>query len=281
MSKNTSVIRRNRLFIVGLFFLTAVVIVMVLLLFLRPNQPVFGSNVDAAKNTTFNISDVQNRANPRIPDPAPGETRAIMNGSVAPLTYEDLIKQSQLVVRGTVTDKYEELLVQPVGSFGDPICFTDIYFNVSETYRGELKDTTIAVRVLGGTKGAYVLEAPQEASLLPGDECILFLFMPSYCGGSWYTQGDYYEVVGANQGAFYLSGEGLFQSPSPSITKVIDIRNFKDDMSIANKQLPVDYDYQKNYAMNSFRVNLENGMITEDMYNDFVKELSQYATIVG
>lgn len=195
-----------------------------------------------------------------------------VSGALAKMDLDELLTESSLVVKGTVTDDRKSFQIRSVN--GGVSIFTDISFQVSEVIRGETENDTITIRVQGGTVGNTT--EIHEHDPIPydaGQELLVFLYKPGR-GGSYNTEGDYYYVLGLTQGVYAVSEEGYVSSTGAQITE-------KEVYSMARKSSPVDENYFRNEYIENQKRNLENGFITQEEYDTYMENIDVYAKIVG
>lgn len=209
---------------------------------------------------------------------AEGEPSALVFSTPVILPFDKIVEGSSLVVYGTVTDKKEELVIQPSNG-GSKKCYTDYYFEIEDTFRGEADQKTIAIRCFDGKRQRAEMGEEHhgliDPILSPGDKYILFLYRPSVGNGEL-AKGDYYMVVGGSQGEFYESGEGRFVIDGNDT----DAESFKKEMAAINKEIPVDEEYDKNHGISSLKGNLERGIISQEIYDQSIKVMDTWAEVV-
>lgn len=217
-----------------------------------------------------------------------------ISGTVAGLTQDDLIERSCLVAIGTVANS-ESFQIQPANG-ADPSVFTDYTVKVSDITRGEVEADSIIVRVQGGKTETLATVADEEAKLENNKTYLLFLYKPER-GGDYNTEGDYYYVTGAFQGAYEI-GTDVSVSMNTSFladteaNNDIQCVNSKDteaewllsdaveNVQEINDKHPADVNYMRDQAHENMRANVESGMMTEEEYNQAIAAEQEYATII-
>jgi hypothetical protein len=280
MSTLISTLRKNPLLVV-LAFLAAALLVGALWILSARNME--AASADAAGS---DISEAVVASDPTDDAASTGTSGTVVavSPTIARVEFGELVGQSSLVVRGTVSGEPDMLLIQGVGG-GDPVYYTNTCFNVAEIYRGEASEAgeaEITIRELCTSylneDGSLAEGLPSNATLLPDKEYVLFLYAPNY-GGGWNTADDYFQVVGFNQGAFLREEGDVFRNLS--YEEAIHGGTFADEMAAANAETPIDYDFHKNLLEEGLNANRESGFITEEQYNQAVEERGLYATVVG
>lgn len=226
-------------------------------------------------------------------------TRSILviDGTLREMSLEDLMKESNLVVFGTVSDKSESFEIQSVT--GGSSIFTDYYVAPHEILRGSIETTKqITVRVQGGELDNIIAVSDTEADLKVGESYLLFLYKPNV-GSGFNTKGDYFYVKGCRQGAYELKDNSqlskiksenislismlekadtdlLLKSKDGKAIKLVEIAEAFDDF---NKRNPVRDNLFYEEFLKNLKLNLEGGFITNEEYIRCLNELEQYATI--
>lgn len=210
-----------------------------------------------------------------------------ISGSLVPYKYEDLLEKSSLVVRGEFVDQSDPFRIIPVYG-GEGSNFTDFYLEVNEVLRGKGESNDIVtVRVEGGVVDGHQVIAHEEPCFSIGDEVLLFLSKPNM-GSGYNTEGDYYYVLGAHQGAFYYElKEGRTRSSISEETFVEENGNMELSWTEVSKEIveydqknPVDEDLIYNDLIASLKANVISGFITQEEYNDYLSQTKQFATII-
>lgn len=211
-----------------------------------------------------------------------GITTAIVSGLLPDLDYGDLMKESSLVIRGKVVDQSGAFQITPV--FGDsPSNFTDYLLQVEEVLRGNANPKDIvSVRIQGGLVDKLNVIVEDSPNFNIGDEVLVFMYQPNM-GSGYNTEGDYYYVLGVNQGAFYLTEKsGSTGSNIFSNVKGVEVEwdTAVSDFTDYNKKNPVDENRVYNEFLENQKRNLDSGFITQAEYNELLAEAQQYAAIV-
>lgn len=217
-----------------------------------------------------------------------------ISGTVAGLTQDDLIERSCLVAIGTVANS-ESFQIQPANG-ANPSVFTDYTVKVSDIIRGEAEADSIIVRVQGGKTETLATVADEEAKLEDKKTYLLFLYKPER-GGDYNTEGDYYYVTGAFQGAYEIDTDVPISMNTSfladtEVSDDIQCVNSKDtetewslndaveNVQEINDEHPADVNYMRDQAHENMRANVESGMMTEEEYNQAIAAEQEYATII-
>ena len=114
--------------------------------------------------------------------------------------------------------------------------FTDHYFEVTETFRGEApEDNIVAVRQQGGAIGNDAVEIEPSCDFQEGKSYLLFLYRPGKGGFS--TEGDYYCLRGEVYGAYPLDGTTLAEVSTDQVVNEVE----SNAIQVADFQQQVDY----------------------------------------
>lgn len=233
--------------------------------------------------------------------------------TVASLSVEQMALESDLVARGTVEGSSASFLIQPKDG-RDASVFTDYTFAVTQIYRGgqEKAPQEITIRVEGGTYQDITVNTSGSPSFETGREYIVFLYRAPKNGG-YETQGEYYYVTGFEQGVFqetlgekadlsalkmqkagaashfsdlkeeenYFVSEKALQREKDGKIKIEDTeeilseQEFSKEIAAFNQEYPEEIDYYKKRQEETYRSNLETGMITEEEYEQWIAELEE------
>lgn len=211
-------------------------------------------------------------------------TTQVITGALAAMTLEDMIGQSTQIVRGEVTAQSEPFQIKPVTG-GDASNFTDYTVSVSEVLRGD--DTkTVTVRVQGGTVGGMSTVA-EDAPELPADtELLLFLNSPNM-GGTYNTEGDYCYVTGLYRGVYVLDSSGeepVFRnernSTDADFTDTLKPDEIANTIRTYTQAHPVDKNAQRDQEIAKCKEDLASGAMTQEQYEEEIKAIDTYATII-
>lgn len=205
------------------------------------------------------------------------DTIAEKSGTLVDYTIEELISDSNLIIRAKLKDASETFQIQ--SAEGEAISnFTDYYFEIEEIIAGECSDdTAVTVRIEGGTVDDFKLIVDEAPEVPYDSEVILFLYKPNM-GSGFNTEGDYYYILGLNQGIFVNSAE-KYSNDSMYCNENND-KLTVDELSqmISNSKTPAEGVDMYNEFLANAKANLEEGVITEEAYNEMVSLSRIYAT---
>lgn len=118
--------------------------------------------------------------------------------TVVELDIDGLVKGSDLIVEGEITEISDPIIIQPLAE-SEPSIFTDYSIRISKTYRGAAKDEIVNLRLQGGETEKVVVTSDAEPQLKLGENYVFFLERPVW-GSRYHVAGDYYYPVGGSQG---------------------------------------------------------------------------------
>ncbi len=231
-----------------------------------------------------------------------------------PVLYslEDLIQESTLVVRGTVSAVSEPFLIRGVGDLGEML-FADYTITIEETLRGKASEKEITVRMEGDRTDPSIIYK-DYASLQEGREYLLFLWKPDR-GAGFTTRGDYYYITGETEGVYEpaqaekageaarsASADRLFisqyalniqpelpagsslakaqQEPAEKGELIFGLSALREELKAAETEYPPENVNHRAIAEEAYRANVQSGMITQEECDRYIAELDEYAVIV-
>lgn len=213
-------------------------------------------------------------------------TTVFVEQAIAAKSVDELIEESSLVAVCTLKEESDAFQIESVT--GGISIFTDYYFEVGETYRGEAPENKmITVRRQGGTVGDTTVEVVAESKFEVGQSYLLFLYQPSW-GGGFNTGDDYYYIRGDIQGIYPVDSVPLTRSSDVTLSNVadaapIEMIEFQTQVEEINEKVDTTdvaaNDMDK--ILNSMEENVRTGMMTQEEYDAAVEEMQQYATYVG
>ncbi len=128
------------------------------------------------------------------PKSSAGSAEQGTSGNLVPaLSQDELIAQSSLIVKGTVSEVSDAFQVKPETG-GDASTYVDNTIRIEQTLRGQADADTVTVRVQDDDQ-----VSTEDAKLEQGKEYLLFL-----SSGENAT----YRVTGAMQGAYEVQADG-------------------------------------------------------------------------
>lgn len=199
-----------------------------------------------------------------------------IHGSIAYRSMEDLKRLSSHIIYGEVVDE-TVIQVAPTDG-GKPINFTNYSVIPIQNIYGKL-DTAepITVRVMGGSNEALEVIYDGAPDIKVGDRSIFFL-NKSDVGGLYITKDDYYMITGDNQGVFHPdpNEEGAFVSVAE---ERIQLSKFASQMKMYRSSQAAE-DIWRLEAIDALQGNLERGFITQEEYDQAMKALDEYATVI-
>lgn len=194
-----------------------------------------------------------------------------ISGLLEEKTLDDLTEQASLVAIGTVEEDYESFQIESV--YGSEANYTDYEFVISSVLRGTSEEDSVTVRVQGGTVGNYTEIYEGSPDLEVEQVYLLFLYRPAR-GGSYNTKGDYYYVLGLNQGVF-TENDGNYASQSGTTLPTEELLTM-----ISEETEPVNENYFREEYISNQKINLENGFISQEEYDSLMENIDVYATIL-
>ena len=189
------------------------------------------------------------------------------------VSVPELFQDASLIVEGTVVGNTDAFRIESVsGNFGN---YTDYQFQINSVLRGEPANgaDSVDIRVQGGTVGNVTEEYSGSPEFEVGENYLVFLYQPGR-GGSFNTEGDYYYVLGLCQGVFAKDENEQYLSQSGE--------KLADDYLIQPiNDVPVDPDHFRNEYIENQRRNLENGFLTQEEFDQLMRDIDVYAEIVS
>ncbi|MDO4280102.1 MAG: hypothetical protein Q4C56_00575 [Peptococcaceae bacterium] len=217
------------------------------------------------------------------------EEKTIISETSATLVkydYEALLMDAPVIVEARTIDASEPFQIQPVG--GDENArsnFVDYTIEVEDVFRGNMSSgDTLDVRIEGGKVGNLDVRFHEAPTLHMGQSCLLFLYQPKM-GAGYNTEGDYYYVLGLEQGAFHPveNGDKTVQGYQNDLGNVIKLETLTKDITELSKQKNVSVG-NENRVYEEFlanqKANLESGYISKEEYDRLLSDAREYATIV-
>ena len=196
-----------------------------------------------------------------------------VEGALAYVSVPELFQDASLIVEGTVVGNTDAFRIESVsGNFGN---YTDYQFQINSVLRGEPANgaDSVDIRVQGGTVGNVTEEYSGSPEFEVGENYLVFLYQPGR-GGSFNTEGDYYYVLGLCQGVFAKDENEQYLSQSGE--------KLADDYLIQPiNDVPVDPDHFRNEYIENQRRNLENGFLTQEEFDQLMRDIDVYAEIVS
>lgn len=128
------------------------------------------------------------------PKSSAGSAEQGASGSLVPaLSQDELIAQSSLIIKGTVSEVSDAFQVKPETG-GDASSYVDNTVRMEQTLRGQTDADTVTVRVQDDQAST------EDAKLEQGKEYLLFLTASG--------EDNTYRVTGAMQGAYEVQADG-------------------------------------------------------------------------
>ena len=128
------------------------------------------------------------------PKSSAGSAEQGASGSLVPaLSQDELIAQSSLIIKGTVSEVSDTFQVKPETG-GDASSYVDNTVRMEQTLRGQANADTVTVRVQDDQAST------EDAKLEQGKEYLLFLTASG--------EDNTYRVTGAMQGAYEVQADG-------------------------------------------------------------------------
>ncbi len=196
-----------------------------------------------------------------------------IEGLMEYVSIPELFQDASLIVEGTITGHTNAFQIENFS--GAVKNFTDYQIHITSVLRGALEDgvDSVEIRIEGGTVGNYTEEYSGSPKFEIGKEYLVFLYQPGR-GGAFNTEGDYYYVLGLCQGVFAKDENEQYLSQSGE--------KLTDDYLIQPiNDVPVDPDHFRNEYIEHQKVNLENGFLTQEEFDQLMRDIDKYAKIVS
>ena len=197
-------------------------------------------------------------------------------------TYQDLLDKTPVVIMAHVKSVADPIQIMPVS--GTTLSnFTDFTLTVDEVFRGDISvGDEVVVRIEGGQTNGLNVVVEESPELSMNSQMLMFLYQPNM-GGAYNTTGDYYYIQGVSQGAFVQAenNENSYVNYAGNITLTLD--TLKDDllmMSRSRTLAATDEDRVYKEFLKNQQINLENGFITQEEYEQLLEEVQNYATTI-
>ena len=144
------------------------------------------------------------------------------------ISLQEIMDESDLVVMGFLLEQSPGFQVRSTD--GEVSTFTNYFFQVTDTYRGEAPGDVITLREEGGTVGQVKTVVADDYDFAEQQAYLLFLQRPR-AGDTFATQGDYYTLTGGWQGV-YPAGDTLVLRSVP-----MPLRNGHDEAVLSTDEL--------------------------------------------
>lgn len=115
------------------------------------------------------------------------------------ISLQEIMDESDLVVMGFLLEQSPGFQVKSTG--GEVSTFTNYFFQVTDTYRGQAPGDVITLREEGGTVDQVKTVVQDSCPFVEEQSYLLFLRRPQ-AGDTFATQGDYYTLVGGAEGVY-------------------------------------------------------------------------------
>lgn len=144
------------------------------------------------------------------------------------ISLQEIMDESDLVVMGFLLEQSPGFQVRSTD--GEVSTFTNYFFQVTDTYRGEAPGDVITLREEGGTVEQVKTVVQDSCPFVEEQSYLLFLRRPQ-AGDTFATQGDYYTLTGGWQGVYPAGDTPVLRSvPMP-------LRNGHDEAVLSTDEL--------------------------------------------
>lgn len=213
-------------------------------------------------------------------DYADGVPNVLISGSLVAYSYDDLVEKASIIVKAHAEPESQVVEIKPANG-GDSRNFTNYTFTVSECLYGDVSQgDQITVRVQGGLNEHQNTICEDAPVITAGQDVILFLRKPEL-GGGYTTTGDYYSILGVNQGIYYAADEAgaedaYVNEEGEEISCASVLRSIEQKPALTSDGLSEYEEFKRN-----LQGTLENGVITQEGYDQILADSNQYAEIVN
>lgn len=207
-----------------------------------------------------------------------------IGGLLAAMDLEELAESSHLVAVCRLKEVSRPFRVRACGGEGNGgvKTYTDYYFEVLETLRGQASGPVIAVRSQGGQVGNLDVDVDDALRFQEEGSYLLFLRQPGM-GGGYNTEGDYYYVTGGVQG-MYLCGEASsLDDPGVSLRNAytgesLSVDAVRELLDQVNESHPPQPEKAKEKYLQSLRERVGVDGYTQEEYDQAAASIEVYAT---
>ena len=231
-----------------------------------------------------------------------------VSGSMPEYSLVELTEESDLIIKGTISNKSEPIAIRPANGGADTL-YTDFEIQVEETYRGEADGDKVILRLQGGETEKLVVHSDLEPDVDVGESYVFFLFRP-VPNGREITERDFYYLVASYMGLMSeypvsdiamdesAVDEQEFNEPEQRLftnaqlvldnndvviqenDEVIKEDEISEVIMGINEETPVDTDWRMEGMAPELAEKLENEEISlEEFEEEYIKEYP-YATVI-
>ncbi len=196
-----------------------------------------------------------------------------IDGCLAGVTMEELLADSAVIATGKITGGPHSFVVEHASVPGLTAYYSQYDFTIDQVLKGEPYAETVSVRIPGGVVDGVGEHYSGTPCFNREDEYLLFLVTETH-GGGYSTRDDYYRPHGLVQGVYIRDEEGIYHNiasgeelPSEALISphLDEVREEGQD----REELLAD-----------FRQRYEEGNISQEEYEELLREIDQYATVV-
>lgn len=157
-----------------------------------------------------------------------GRQLFVLERDMEHMSLQEIMNESDLVVMGFLLEQSPGFQVKSTD--GEVSTFTNYFFQVTDTYRGEAPGDVITLREEGGTVDQVKTVVADSYDFAEQQAYLLFLQRPR-AGDTFATQGDYYTLTGGWQGVYPAGDTPVLRSvPMP-------LRNGHDEAVLSTDEL--------------------------------------------
>ena len=157
-----------------------------------------------------------------------GRQLFVLERDMEHMSLQEIMNESDLVVMGFLLEQSPGFQVKSTD--GEVSTFTNYFFQVTDTYRGEAPGDVITLREEGGTVEQGKTVVADDYDFAEQQAYLLFLQRPRV-GDTFATQGDYYTLTGGWQGVYPAGDTPVLRSvPMP-------LRNGHDEAVLSTDEL--------------------------------------------
>lgn len=188
-------------------------------------------------------------------------------------SIQDLVKYSDIIATGEIIEITKPFEIKPVNG-GDSSLFMDYVIKLNGVMKNETNfEDTVNLRIRGGETEELIVVESDMPKLTKDAEYLFFLTVPK-TGGGYTTKDDHVLLTGGEQGLLNLTATNeVYKSESFNTINQKDIVTMVNDPKLKKTNEELDPLY-------GLKENLKSGFITQEEYDETVKDLSKYAEII-